>query len=30
MSMMAKNLSDDDISLVASYFSSIAITVKEP
>jgi cytochrome c553 len=30
MSMMAKNLSDDDISLVASYFSSIAITVKAP
>ena len=30
MSMMAKNLSDDDINLVASYFSSIAITVKAP
>ena len=30
MSMMAKNLSDDDISLVASYFSSIAVTVKAP
>ena len=30
MSMMAKNLSDDDISLVASYFTSIAVTVKAP
>lgn len=30
MAMMAKNLSDDDISLVASYFSSIAVTVKAP
>ena len=30
MSMMAKNLSDEDIALVASYFSSIAITVKAP
>ena len=30
MSMMAKNLSDQDIALVASYFSSIAITVKAP
>ena len=30
MSMMAKNLSDEDISLVASYFSSIAVTVKAP
>ena len=30
MSMMAKNLSDDDIALVASYFSSIAVTVKAP
>jgi len=30
MSMMAKNLSDEDINLVASYFSSIAVTVKAP
>jgi cytochrome c553 len=30
MSMMAKNLSDDDIALVAAYFSSIAIAVKAP
>ena len=30
MSMMAKNLSDQDINLVASYFSSIAVTVKAP
>ena len=30
MSMMAKNLSDDDINLVASYFTSIAVTVKAP
>ncbi|MET0964436.1 MAG: cytochrome c [Noviherbaspirillum sp.] len=30
MSMMAKPLSDQDIALVASYFSSIAITVKAP
>ena len=30
MSMMAKNLSDEDISMVASYFSSIAVTVKAP
>jgi len=30
MSMMAKNLSDNDISLVASYFSNIAVTVKAP
>ena len=30
MSMMAKNLSDEDITLVASYFSSIAVTVKAP
>ena len=28
MSMMAKNLSDDEICLVASYFTSIAVTVK--
>ena len=27
MSMMAKNLSDEDINLVASYFSSIDVTV---
>jgi hypothetical protein len=26
--MMAKNLSDDEICLVASYFTSIAVTVK--
>ena len=30
MSMMSKNLSDDDINLVASYFSSITVTVKAP
>jgi cytochrome c553 len=30
MSMMAKNLSDDEIATVASYFSSIAISVKAP
>lgn len=30
MAMMAKNLSDQDIALVASYFSSIAVTVKAP
>lgn len=30
MSMMAKNLSDQDINLVASYFSNIAVTVKAP
>lgn len=30
MNMMAKNLSDQDIALVASYFSSIAISVKTP
>ena len=30
MSMMAKNLSDDDIALVASYFSSITVAVKAP
>jgi len=30
MSMMAKNLSDEDINLVASYFSGIAVTVKAP
>lgn len=30
MGMMAKNLSDQDINLVASYFSNIAVTVKAP
>lgn len=30
MSMMAKNLSDEDIALVAAYFSNIAISVKAP
>jgi cytochrome c553 len=30
MSMMAKNLSDDDVALVAGYFSGIAVTVKAP
>jgi cytochrome c553 len=30
MSMVAKNLSDDDIALVAAYFSSIAIAAKAP
>jgi cytochrome c553 len=30
MSMMAKNLPDEDISLIASYFTSIAVTVKAP
>lgn len=30
MSMMAKNLSDDDIANVAAYFSSILISVKAP
>jgi cytochrome c553 len=30
MSMMAKNLSDDEIATVARYFSSIAISVKAP
>ena len=30
MNMMAKNLSDQDIALVAAYFSGIAITVKAP
>lgn len=30
MSMIAKNLSDEDISLVVSYFSSIAISGKGP
>lgn len=30
MSMMAKNLPDEDISLIASYFTSIAMTVKVP
>lgn len=30
MSMMSKNLSDQDINLVASYFSNIEVTVKAP
>jgi cytochrome c553 len=30
MSMMAKNLPDEDISLIESYFTSIAVTVKAP
>lgn len=30
MSMMAKNLTDEDIALVAAYFGSIAISVKAP
>lgn len=30
MNMMARNLSDQDIALVAAYFSGIAITVKAP
>ena len=30
MSMMAKNLSDEDIALVAAYFGNIAISVKAP
>lgn len=30
MSMMAKNLPDEDISLVAIYFTSIAVSVKAP
>lgn len=30
MSMMAKNLSDEDIAAVAGYFSSIVINVKVP
>ena len=30
MSMMAKDLPDDEICLVASYFTSIAGTVKAP
>jgi cytochrome c553 len=30
MATMAKNLSDDDIALVAGYFSGIAINVKAP
>jgi cytochrome c553 len=30
MNAMAKNLSDQDIALVAAYFSSIVITVKAP
>ncbi|WP_194713017.1 c-type cytochrome [Noviherbaspirillum soli] len=30
MNAMAKNLSDQDIALVAAYFSGIAITVKAP
>lgn len=30
MNTMAKNLSDQDIALVAAYFSGIAITVKAP
>jgi len=30
MSMMAKNLSDEDMALVAAYFGNIAISVKAP
>lgn len=30
MKMMAKNLSDQDIALVASYFNGISVTVKAP
>jgi cytochrome c553 len=30
MNTMAKNLSDQDIALVAAYFSGIGITVKAP
>jgi cytochrome c553 len=30
MSMMAKNLPDEDNSLIASYFTSIAVSVKAP
>jgi len=30
MGTMAKNLSDDDIALVAGYFSGIVVTVKAP